>query len=65
MTHKEQFVQMLNHSGIGYGIRYDYNPSGTAVRVEHEEDELGVSEWWFDDEGNLSSATMSLGIDEG
>lgn len=56
LTELQHFISMLGHSGIGYGTRHDHNPEGTAVLVEHENDEPRNSEWWFDADGSLVTA---------
>ena len=64
MTELQQFKAMLERAGIGHGLRHDYNPPGEAVMVETEpddRDEWCVSEFWFDDEGNLREHTVYKG----
>lgn len=53
MTELQQFIAMLERAGIGHGTRDDFNPAGTGVQVEHEDDEESVAEYWFDDAGLL------------
>ncbi len=56
-TELRAFLSMLDHSsGIGFGIRHDYAPPGTAVQVEHphdDDDGFHVTQWYFDDNGKL------------
>lgn len=53
MSELEQFLAMLDHAGIGHGIRNDHNPPGTGVQVEHENDDHTATDWWFDADGKL------------
>jgi hypothetical protein len=55
MTELKAFLAMLERAGVGHGTRADFNPAGTAVQVEHEDDAETVTDWWFDDAGNLVS----------
>ncbi len=53
MTELQRFLAMLDRAGIGHGTRQDFNPDGTAVQVEHEDDEETITDWRFDADGNL------------
>lgn len=57
MTEKQVFLKMLDRIGAGYGTRDDVDPPGTSVQVEHpvedSETEFYVSEWTFNDNGEL------------
>lgn len=53
MTELQLFLKMLDRAGIGHGLRYDYNPPGTAVQVEHEDDDNTTTDWWFNEAGEL------------
>ena len=60
MSDLKAFLAMLGRAGIGHGQRYDHNPEGTGVQVEHEcEDDKGwfVSDWQFDADGKLVSVS--------
>jgi hypothetical protein len=56
-TQLQAFLAMLDGSGVGYGTRIDHNPPGTAVQVEHpdEDNDTGfwVTDWLFDGGGNF------------
>jgi hypothetical protein len=57
MTHIEAFRKMLDHAGVGYGLRHDHSGS-TAVLVEMGEslsEDGPVSEWLFGEDGMLLS----------
>jgi hypothetical protein len=65
MTELKAFLKMLERSGVGHGIRQDYNPPGTAVLVEHPDDDnetgFWVTDWAFDDAGNLTDISHYRG----
>ncbi len=62
MSELRAFLAMLSRIGIGYGIRYEHNPTGTAVQVEHPHGTgFYVSEWSFDAEGNLTHVSHFTG----
>ncbi len=64
-TELRAFLAMLEHASIGFGKRIDYKPPGTAVQVEHphenEENGFTVTEWAFDENGNLTGVSMYKG----
>ena len=64
MSEFQQFKAMLERSGIGHGLRTDYNPPGTAVQVEtdiDDQDGFMVAEFWFDGDGALKEVTCYPG----
>ena len=63
MTELQTFLAMLNRAGIGYGMRDDFNPPGTGVMVHHGDDDRRITEWWFDEAGELKDATTTYEVD--
>jgi hypothetical protein len=63
MTELQQLRAMLERAGTGHGLRYNYNPSGTSVLVETDEDENGfqLTEFCFGADGVLQSVTSYPG----
>lgn len=65
MSELEMFTRMLDRTGIGYGTRLDHSPPGTSVQVEHPVDdadnEWWVSEWSFDEAGQLTEVSHYQG----
>ena len=57
MNELKTFIAMLDRAGVGYGTRQDYSPPGESVLVEHPvegtESDFWVSDWSFDEDGNL------------
>ena len=61
MTELQTFVAMLERAGIGHGTRQDFTPPGTGVQVEHENNDRVVTDWWFDEAGQLMSVCVCEG----
>jgi hypothetical protein len=53
MTELAAFVAMLERAGVGHGLRYDFDPDGVSVQVEHEDGGKTITDWLFDKGGNL------------
>lgn len=69
MTECQQFIAMLTRAGIGHGLRHDFDPNGTAVQVEIEDEEgtrsgFRIAEFGFDSEGNLREIVTYPGVVE-
>lgn len=59
----QAFQKMLERAGVGHGLRFDYNPPGTAVMVESGENEMEfmVTEFGFDADGRLKEVASYPG----
>jgi hypothetical protein len=64
-TEHKQFVAMLERSGVGHGLRYDWDPDSVAVMVESDNEGYGdgftVTEFQFAPDGQLTGATSYPG----
>lgn len=60
MTELQQFLAMLTRAGIGHGTRVDDDPPGTAVQVDHEDDQGTITDWWFDRDGRLVQSYVRI-----
>lgn len=56
MTELQQLLKMLERAGIGHGTRQDFNPPGTGVQIEVEDE---IMDWWFDKDGKLIEICIS------
>jgi hypothetical protein len=59
-----RFLMILDSAGVGYGTRTDYDPPGTAVQVEHPDEDGGgfwVTEWAFNAAGRLTEISHYRG----
>jgi len=62
-TEENQLVAMLSRAGVGFGLRLDHNPGGTAVQIEAEghDDDWFVTEFAFDAAGKLTGVVTYEG----
>lgn len=63
MTDLQQLTAMLDRAGVGYGVRYDWDPDSSAVQITTGESErqFTVTEFGFDDSGSLTEVASYPG----